>query len=119
MDLALLLPLKLETEPFPVLVPTYALNTGLYSVLMEFSFLTHTSQVKENANRRKICVKERRQQGGEAMESSCGTHCASRLQAGLEGSGGGGVEGIYGNKLQMNCSSRLEMVFVYAQSIFM
>lgn len=42
MDPALLLPLKLETEPFAVLVPTHALNTGLYSVLMEFSFLTHT-----------------------------------------------------------------------------
>lgn len=62
MDPTLLLPLELETEPFPVLVRTYVLNTGLYSVLMEFSFLTHTLRVKkkveENANKINICDKE-------------------------------------------------------------
>lgn len=93
MDPALLLPLKLETEPFPVLVPTYALNTALCSVLGILFPHTHTTR-KKNSNKIKICDKETGSGGGEVMESSCGTHCASRQQAGLEGSGGGGFMGM-------------------------
>lgn len=46
------------------------------------------------------------------MELTVLPDCRQALRAAVVG-------GIYGNELQMNCSGPLEMVFVYAQSIFM
>lgn len=42
MGATFLVPLKLEMEPFPVLVWTSALNAGLFPKLTAFTFLTHT-----------------------------------------------------------------------------
>lgn len=45
MGATLLVPLKLEMEPFPVLVWTSALNAGLFPKLTAFTFVTHTKKL--------------------------------------------------------------------------